>query len=69
MPATEPKQPKLPKKKAGCEGEERKNLLEMNLRDFLYYSSLFCYPADGIAWWVCMWYISSKVIKYINIIV
>ena len=36
MPATEPKQPKPPKKKAGCEGEERKNLLEMNLRDFLY---------------------------------
>lgn len=23
----------------------------MNLRDFLYYSSLFCYPADGIVRW------------------
>ena len=31
---------------------ERKSLLEMNLRDFLYYSNLFCYPANSIAWWV-----------------
>ena len=52
MPAIEPKQPKLPKKKAGCEGRERKNLLEIDLRDFLCYSSLFSYPANGIAWWV-----------------
>ena len=33
-------------------GEERKNLLEMNLRDFLCCSALFCYPTDGIARWV-----------------
>ena len=33
-------------------GKKSKNLLEIDLRDFLYYSSLFCYPTDGIAWWV-----------------